>query len=259
MKVPRSVFFAAIAATATAVAEPKVWLDERFADGERSRQALPASAEWFTSSSPSTVSVIRGSLTQEGGGRHLLAYFTPANAPVELAVGEALVLTYEIALNTPLDGPGSLRVGLFDSGGDRIVTDKQARSDDFADYRGYMGAANPTPSKAPSLRIYERTLKDETLVSAITPFSPLGGGDGGLQALPDGKTCTGSLRIERDTAGKVTVTHGFSGDGLPAPHSVSATDDSDIVTRFDTVVFHAGTKAAHGFTLTSVHIETITN
>lgn len=258
MKAPHFIFFAATAAT-TAFAESKVWLDERFADTERSRQALPASAEWFTSSSPSTVSVIRGSLTQEGGGRHVLAYFAPANAPVELAVGEALVLTYDISLNSPMDGPGSLRVGLFDSGGNRVVTDKQARSDDFADYRGYMGTANPAPSKVPSLRIYERTLKDETLVSAITPFAPLGGGDGGLQALPDGKSCTGTLRIERGAAGRVTVTHAFSGDGLHAPHSVSATDDSEIVTRFDTVVFHAGTKAAHGFSLTSVHIETTTN
>ena len=245
----------AVALAGSAFAEPKVWLDERFADGERATQALPASAEWLSSSATSTVIVAPGSLVQTGGGRHVLAYFTPKDAPAAIGLNETLVLTYEIAVSVPADGPGALRVGLFNSGGHRVVMDKQARSADFAHYRGYMGAANPAPSKNLPLRLFKRTGGDDTLIAALPPFFALGEGGGALQPLRDGVTYTGTLTIQRSPSGQTsTLTHGFSGGDLSL-HQVTAADSLEPVTTFDTVVFHAGTKAASAFTLKSVRIE----
>lgn len=244
-----------VALAAPLAAEPRVWLDEHFADGERDRQNPPESAAWFTSSAASTLAISPGALVQSGGGRHVLAYFTPAGAPAGPAPGETLVLTYEIAVSSPTDGPGALRVGLFNSGGNRMVMDKQARSADFAHYRGYMGAANPAPSKNLPLRIFKRTGNDDTLIGALPPFFALGEGGGALQPLREGVTYTGTLTIQRSPSGQTsTLTHGFSGGDLSL-HQVTAADSLEPVTTFDTVVFHAGTKAASAFTLKSVRIE----
>ncbi|MDF3055972.1 MAG: hypothetical protein K0R17_187 [Rariglobus sp.] len=235
------------------IAGPTVWLDERFADGERLTQKPPASAEWFSSSAMSTLSVQPGALTQDGGGRHVLAYFGPAT----LAPGESLVLTYEIILASPSDAPGALRVGLFNSDGKHVASDKQARSGDFTGYRGYMAATNPAPSKNPPLRLFKRTQGDDTLIAAVPSFLPIGEPAGIVQALQDGETHTGTFMIRHSTSGQAALSCGFSGGRL-APHEVTTTDFNSPVTTFDTVVFHIGTKAARAFTLKSVRIETRT-
>ncbi len=252
----RPLFASFLLASVSVSAAPQVVLDETFADGERMTQALPASIEWMTSGHPNTVNVVRGALTQAGGGRHLLGYFAPEGTPVEIAPGEALLLTYAIAVKSPADAAGALRVGLFDSGGVRIVTDRISRSDDFTAYRGYMGTANPAPTRSSPLRVLKRTHDGDTLVSMIEPFSSLGVAGGRLQPLPDDQVCTGTLRIDRPSPGLVTVTHAFSGGALQT-HTVTAVDGADVVTRYDTVIFHSGSKATDGFTLTSVRIEVV--
>ena len=249
----------ALTLAAPLISAPAVWLDEKFSDGERGLQSPPASAEWFSSSASATLTTTPGALRQDGGGRYVLAYFPPADAPAYLAPGETLVLTYQIALDGPLDGPGALRVGLFNSAGKRIVADKQAQSPDFTGYRGYMGASNPAPSKNAPLRIFKRTQGEDTLIGALTSFSSIGEAAGQIQTLKDGQTYTGTLTIQRSASGESnTITHGFSGGDL-TPHQVTTVDSLDPVTVFDTVVIHAGTKAARGFTLKSVRIETRKN
>lgn len=247
--------FALSALAGSLFAESRVLLDERFADGERATQALPASAEWLSSSASGTVLVSPGALVQTGGGRHLLAYFTPGDAPAAVAPGETLVLSYEISVATPVDGPGGLRVGLFNSGGARVATDKQGRSVEFSRYRGYMGAANPAPSKNLPLRLFKRTGDDETLISALPPFFALGEPGGSMQTMRDGATYTGTLTIKRPLQDNLfTLVHGFYGGDL-RPQEVAATDPLEPVTAFDTVVFHLGSKAGTAFTLKSVRIE----
>lgn len=256
---PTRLLLCALTLAAPLAAAPATWLDEKFSDGERNLQGPPASAEWFSSSATVTLTATPGALKQDGGGRYVLAYFAPADAPAYIAPGETLVLTYQIAVDGPLDGPGALRVGLFNSAGKRIVADKQAQSPDFAGYRGYMGAANPAPSKNAPLRLFKRTQGEDTLIAALTAFSSIGEAAGLIQTMKDGQTYTGTLTIQRSASGESnTITHGFSGGDL-APHQTTAVDALEPVTVFDTVVIHAGTKAARGFTLKSVRIETRKN
>lgn len=252
-------FFCALTLGIPLGAAPALWIDEQFSDGERGLQSPPASAEWFSSSASPTLTVAPGALKQDGGGRYVLAYFSPSGTPAYLAPGETLVVTYRIVIDSPLDGPGALRVGLFNSAGKRIIADKQAQSSDFAGYRGYMGAANPAPSKNAPLRLFKRTQGEDTLIAALTAFSSIGEAAGLIQTMKDGQAYTGTFTIQRSSSGESnTITHGFSGGDL-APHQTTAVDALEPVTVFDTVVIHAGTKAAHGFTLKSVRIETRKN
>jgi hypothetical protein len=249
----------ALALSGPLTAAPKIWLDDNFADGERDQQNLPASAGWFSSSVGGTLTVTTGALTQYGGGRYVLAYFAPADAPARIAPGETLVLTYRITLEHPLDGPGALRVGLFNSGAQRIVADKQAQSPDFAGYLGYMGATNPVPTKNAPLRLFKRVPGKGTLIANLTSFDAISEPAGSLQTMQDGETYTGTLTIRRSASGSSNaITHGFYGNDL-RPNQATAVDSVEPITVFDTVVIHAGTKAAHGFTLKAVRIETLTD
>jgi len=254
-----SVFFAALAAVgvAQAAAGPRVLLDDAFIDGERGTQNLPASAEWFTSSAASTVDVVSGAgLTQRGGGRHVIAYFTPALEPVRLVPGQTLKLTYQVAVHGPMDGPGAFRVGLFNSGGARVVGDKQSRSHDFVGYRGYIGTTNPMPMKNAPLRLAKRTGEYDTLLAEIGAYSLLGGVGGSLQTMRDGELHTGTLAITCVSYDQAVIAHGYEGGALREMF-VSEADNSGPVFDFDTVVIHAGSKAADGFTLRSVRVEVL--
>src|SRR4029077_20256410 len=66
-------------ATLTIVVPPTIVLQERFADGDRTTQALPASAAWFTSSGSNNFTAAAGAATQlVSSSRTLLAYVTSA-------------------------------------------------------------------------------------------------------------------------------------------------------------------------------------
>ncbi|MFH1496693.1 MAG: hypothetical protein ABII82_02590 [Verrucomicrobiota bacterium] len=240
-------------------ADPLVILHDAFADGERETQALPASAEWFGSSSSATIWVERDrGLVQEGGGRHVLAYFTPAREPVRLAPGQTVRLTYELAITGPMDGPSAFRVGLFDSGGARVIDDKQSRSLDFVGYRGYIGTTNPKPLKNAPLRIAKRIGESDTLLATITAYELLGGSGGSLQPMEDGVFYTGTLSIKCVSYDKAIVTHGYEGGELRE----LVVSDEDVAApqfTFDTVAVHAGSKAADGFVLRSVKVELVSD
>lgn len=248
-----------VALAAPLAAEPRVWLDEHFSDGERDRQNPPESAAWFSSSAASTLAVSPGALVQSGGGRHVLAYFTPAGAPAGPAPGETLVFTCEFALTSPMDGPGAFRLGLFNSNGTRIVADKHGRSDDFMRYSGYMGAANPAPSKPLPLSIFKRVATNsDILIGALPPFQAISAPGGGTQSLKNDRIYQGTFKIRRPASGPgLAITFGFTGEDLTG-HEVATTDSAAPVLLFDTVVVHTGTRGSQGFTLKSVRIETRT-
>lgn len=240
-------------------ADSLVILNDSFADGERETQALPASAEWFGSSSSSTIWIERDrGLVSDGGGRHVLAYFTPAREPLRLTPGRTIRLTYELAITGPMDGPSAFRVGLFDSGGARVIDDKQSRSLDFVGYRGYIGTTNPKPLKSAPLRIAKRIGESDTLLATITAYELLGGSGGSLQPMADGVFYTGTLSIKCVSYDKAVITHGYEGGDLRE----LVVSDQDVAApqfTFDTVAIHAGTKAADGFILRSVKVELISD
>jgi hypothetical protein len=253
----RLVLLVALFGAASAFAGPKLWLDETFADGERTLQTPPVSLAWLTGSSGSTLNAAKGALTQAGGGRHVLAYFAPKETPLYLEAGCTAVLTYQISLYGPKDASGTLRVGLFHSGGARIAGDREGRSEHFRQYIGYMCATNPVPARPPAARLYRRTEGVDALIGDLNAFVSIAEPAGGLHPLKDGVIYTGTLTIRRSESGhSQTITHALSGGDISGPYEVSTVDSNDPVSAFDTVVFHTGTKGADGFTLHSVRIET---
>lgn len=244
-----------LAGAASALAGSQVLLNETFADGERETQALPDSAEWFGSSAANTLWIERDrGLVQDGGGRHVLAYFTPSQEPIRLSPGQTLRLTYELAVIGPMDGPSAFRVGLFDSGGARVIDDKQSRSRDFVGYRGYIGTTNPKPLKNAPLRLAKRTGESDTLLATITAYELLGGSGGSLEFMEDGVFYKGELSVKCLGYDQAVVTHSYGGGEL-RDQLVVETDARNPQFTFDTVAVHAGSKAADGFVLRSVRIE----
>ena len=71
-----------------------VYMDDVFADGERSTQNLPVSAAWFTSSGSGNMTVVANQLRQfVSSSRTFLAYFTSdQGTQVSLGTGETLTL-----------------------------------------------------------------------------------------------------------------------------------------------------------------------
>lgn len=244
-----------LAGAASVQAGPQLFMNDTFADGERETQALPESAEWFGSSAASTLWIERDrGLVQDGGGRHVLAYFTPSREPVRLSPGQTLRLTYELAVIGPMDGPSAFRVGLFDSGGARVIDDKQSRSRDFIGYRGYIGTTNPKPLKNAPLRLAKRTGESDTLLATITAYELLGGSGGSLEFMEDGAFYKGELSVKCLSYDEAAVTHSYSGGEL-RDQIVSETDAHSPQFTFDTIAVHAGSKAANGFVLRSVKVE----
>lgn len=129
-----------------------VILHDTFADGDRTNQALPGSAAWYSSSTSGHVSVTEGTLTQNvaTGGRHLLAYF--ADTPVQVEVGQAMEVSVRFSFVNPLDRGAGFRVGMFNSAGmARVSGDNHggtsaSNSAAFELYSGYRAEMNPLPA-----------------------------------------------------------------------------------------------------------------
>ncbi|HEX8149914.1 MAG TPA: immunoglobulin domain-containing protein, partial [Pyrinomonadaceae bacterium] len=104
-------------ATLTVVVPPSVFLRERFADGTRATQNLPASADWFTSSGSSNFTAAAGQATQlVSSSRTLLTYFTNSSAaPVTVGTGQTLTLDF-VAQFTGFDTGASVGSTTFSVG-----------------------------------------------------------------------------------------------------------------------------------------------
>lgn len=262
-------------ATLTVVVPPSEFLRERFADGNRTTQGLPASADWFTSSGSSNFTATAGAATQlVSSSRTLLAYFTNSSgAPVTVATGQTLTLdfvaqfsgfdtgasvgstTFSVGLLRSVANPAAVSGTGFTAGGSpntnaRVGGDfgsNNPSSNVFTNYGGYAamtyagGAAAPTPVK-----LYARTGANASLLNSTSPYTQFttGGTVTPSSAMLVNTDYRGTLTLE-NTGGGVRVTYALRDAATGSVvMSYSATQAAGSFTQFDTAAFYLSKASA---------------
>jgi pectate lyase/pectin methylesterase-like acyl-CoA thioesterase len=261
-------------ATLTVTTGPTLFLQERFADGERTAQSLPASAAWFTSSGSSNLTAAVGQATQiVSSSRTLLAYFTGATGtPVNVGVNQTLTLDFTVQF-TGFDTGATIGANTFVVGLLRSVANPDATSgtgftatgppNTNARVSGDFGSSNPTTNvfnnyggyaamtytglsgaEAP-VRLYARTGTSASLLNSTSPFTQFTG------AAP---TPSAAMAANTDYRGTFTVQN--TGGGVSVSYTLreaatgvvvmtySAAQAAASFTQFDTAAFFLSKNAA---------------
>lgn len=231
------------------VLDAEVIVHETWADRERNLQDLENdSLAWFSSSATSSLTAALGAMTQEGGGRHVVAYFTEAGDPLQLDDGEGFRVEFLIRFNRDLPlQEGFFRMGLFDSGGFRVEMDGHTGENAlFENYTGFTFAGQIDGSSA-SLR-RRNTGQNSNLIGTFGAFEILGEVDPFSRGLSAGVPYAGNLNMKR------------IGDDVHLEFSIEnwgviqrVEEDTDYF-NFDTLAFTLGTNIADSFTLYSVRL-----
>ncbi len=228
----------------------EVILDDRFVDGDRSTQNLPASSRWFFHSGAGSLTASPGAMnwTIAGGYGSMLTYFSASGSPVQLAVGDTLAVSFTMNVAnpgaTPLDQ--SLRFGLFNSQGTRVSADGGTRFNNiFNNYQGYYGSINPLSSAANKFYAYRRggTAAND-LFTQSSIFLPSSGA--GLQW--SAGVINGSLSVTRLASG--LRFRAQLGDAV-----VDVTDATSTYFSFDTLAFYTAGETNTAASLTFTHFE----
>ena len=249
-------------------------LHDLFADGERTTQALPDSAAWFSSSGGSNFVASAGQLRQiVSSSRTFLAYFTddPA-APLTLSAGQTVRLdflfqltgfdcgaavtdaTFRVGLLRALPNPDAVSGTGFVATGPpntnaRVTGDfgsNNPTSNVFALHRGYAAftSVNAAGTAAP-VKFYARSGSHPALLGSTTPFTQI----------PVGAP-TPSLAMEPNVLyrGQLTLQH--TGTTIALSYSVRRASDDAVVmsgsaedaaasmTEFDAVAFYLSKNSA---------------
>jgi len=216
-----------------------VLVDESFSDGNRSGQSLPKSLDWQSSVAAGGLTDGAGFMRLEGAeetSRHAVAHFAPADAPVELAVGQSLELTFDfkpIVMGAP--GGNSLRFGLFHSANDGLnIFDADGKNPDGTTSDGFVGSLMMKSDTATGLAVLERHGLGRLMTnSAAYKTAETGTASVGLRV--DQKYSV-ELVITRNAQGiavNVSVAESPGGEKF----SVSYEDPGASVHAFDTVGF----------------------
>lgn len=243
-------------------------LNEKFADANRDTSSLPASAQWYFTGSASNLAVSGNLLnwksTESVYATQAVAYFAPSTAPVSLAVGESLVLTYTFTV--PAAGVNDIangwRVGLFNSGTSRLsagqtntVTMSQSCYAPVTGYAAFLNlGATTTTAGQIGRRAATTTGANSYLMGAGQ--APFIGTAGPGKALEPGKTYVGKLRMWRRSDTTMQIDSSLNGC------TVSTTDANLVTSAFDTLAICVNTntavpptqRAIESFTISSVSV-----
>ncbi len=214
------------------------FLHDTFSDGEAASQNLPASARW-QSATPALVSVEGGALHLRAGDapvRHVAARFAPTAAPVNLAVGQGVTLTFDL---TPMGDiqadPNAIRMALLDSAGQGLPDGRNTR----VGHRGYAVLLNSTAGRFRTMR---RTGESGALISSLTApayvHGPVENAAKNGHPLLVGRTHQMSMFIFRVSESRVEISA-----RVEATEKVNSAVFSDLeapFTAFDTVVIALG-------------------
>jgi hypothetical protein len=129
-----------ILALATSAASAQVvYLNDTFADLDRTNQALPGSTQWTFGAHNLTAANAFASLDAASGAlvwdhtgpsgnsfSAIWSYFAASGSPVSLAVGETITLTFDVSFAVTgnfLSSTGAFRFAMFNSNNVRTTTD----------------------------------------------------------------------------------------------------------------------------------------
>lgn len=260
-------------ATLTVVVPPSEFLRERFADGTRATQNLPASADWFTSSGSNNFTATTGQATQiVSSSRTLLTYFTnSSSAPVTVATGQTLTLDFvaqftgfdtgasvgsttlsvallrSVANPTGASGTGFVPVGSPNTNA-RVSGDFGSNSSNaFNNYGGYAAMTYAGQSGAATpVKLYARTGANTSLLNSTSPYTQFttGGTVSASSAMTVNTDYRGTLSLENTGSGvRVTYTLKEAATGAVVMN-YSATQAAGSFTQFDTAAFYLSKASA---------------
>jgi pectate lyase/pectin methylesterase-like acyl-CoA thioesterase len=262
-------------ATLTVNVGPTFLLQERFADGTRAGQNLPASAAWWASSSQFTNALGQTTMLVSAS-RTMLAYFTNATAaPVAVAPNQTLALDFTVQFSgfdvptTPpvppaLPPPTAFHVALLrsvanpaaTSGTGFVASDPAPAPNTNARVSGDFGSNNPTSnaftnyggyvavtsvglnSTAAPVRLYARTNANPGLLNSTSAFTQFGASSTPSTPMAANTDYRGSLTLQNTGSG-MTVTYTLKDAATNAVvMTYSAVQAATSFTQFDTVALY---------------------
>ena len=204
-------------------------LNDTFADGDRTTQALPGSAHWLTGGPQPNVSVSTSTgLTfadASAAKATAMAYFTPT----DLAVGSSLTLSFNYRFTQTATADNAFMFGLYNSGGSYLTKDSSSFNNQiFNNYTGYAtsGVFGADPSGPGRDHIEARNLTGKNLLSIGTYSEGTEFKQSG--AATPGEIYTASMKIAR-TASGITVQSQIGNT------TMTQTYTSTMFTKFDSV------------------------
>lgn len=220
-----------------------VIINDTFADGDRAAAAaLPDSAQWFSSSGASSLTVTNGALaftTLSTAGRHALAHF-PAKS---IAVGESIELAFDFQASAGFVNQASgLRFGLFSTNGAAAVTADAVNSSTYIGYaittngNPLAGGSNPTV-------VRKRSSTSNQLITSTGSYATVGNTGGVFASFAAGVTYRATLTVERLEGDTARITVRYTGGTLPT-YVHSAVDTLPAVTTFDTLAIAIGSSSS---------------
>ncbi len=273
--------------TLTVTTGPTFFLQERFADGDRTTQNLPNSAAWFTSSGSGNFTATVGQATQIiSSSRTLLAYFTNDSAtPVNLGVNQTLTLDFTVQF-TGFDtaatvGSNTFVVALLRSAANPDATsgtgfiatgppNTNARvsgdfgsnnptSNVFNNYGGYAAMTYTGLSGFDTpIRLYARTGTSASLLNSVSPYAQFtGAAPAPSTAMAANTDYRGTFTLQ-NTGGGVNVSYTLRDATAGAlVMTYSATQAAAPFTQFDTVGFYLSkntNSASYNFIIKAVNV-----
>lgn len=232
-------------------------LNDTFADGDRTTQNLPASAAHYfgTTDSNGTVAVASNALQFSYAGTtntltQAVSYFSPGGSPIALSIGDTLTASFTLSGTNIANAADTLRIGLYNSGGNRVSADTSGIADAaFNSYTGYglwanMGTGTNTTD------LVRRTGTSSTLFAGGA-HPNIVGSTATLGYAAD-TTYTLTFEIEYTSASSVSLTFTDS-----KGYSKTATDTVGLFTSFDTfALFLSNGGAVTDYTVDNIFIST---
>lgn len=262
---------------ATIACAQTVLVNEQFTDGERSTQAAPDSLQWTYGAHHATAANAFTSLDASNGAlvwdhtnngnssfSGIWAHFAPGNAPIVLAVGETLQLSFEVRFSGGTFGgsANAFRWALFDSNNSRTTTDFAgfnatglSSGSTFGPWKGYLAqtAVMTTDTVGPPTNTFvvrERTGTQNALFQSDQYVDISGSAVNELLFAAD-VTYSGLLSLTRTASGMaVQASIGGLSTNL-------ATDSGSPFVEFDTVAFFSADALAQNITLDNVQVQIV--
>jgi len=249
----------------TAVADGRLgWkihrLDESWTDGERSDQALPGSAAWYSSLGPNTLTSEAGSMNQTLPGTHtqVVAYITEPGEKVALEIGETLRLHFKVSfLGTDYTSLGFVRFGLFDTSmNPRLSGDGQGHANThFSNSTGYVCTLNDFRAGS---KVYFRNRNGSSAgdlinrLDQLTVFQP---GVSMVSTLESGVVHDAVFELTRVKENQMNLHSSLSTSDGQILYTLSVTDIVEAYHEFDTLAFLSARNNGSSFQLHDVTID----
>ena len=254
-----------------------LYLDETWADGDRTNQNLTDSAAWFSNSASSTLTATSdngGSMTQSPTTGIVLCYFTQTQGDlVTLEVGQTIRMKYDISFSGVPDPvtAGYLRAGLFDMSTKARITGDSTGSNNasFVGAAGYAVEFNGAyKDRTGDIKRRNHDATSNNLISSTsTPqYNNITTSKTGdilfAETLANDIVYTGIIEITRlideiIIAGSMTRPDGEDGQFVIYDFSVVNTTAGRQYHQFDSLAFAVSSATSSAFTLHSVQVSVI--